>query len=278
MTQTAILDAEKLEAVMLNEPQADCPVRHHFAPNVYMREVFMPAGAIVLGHKHKTEHQNILVKGKLIILLDDGTTQVLQAPFTYVSQPNRKLAYILEDAIWLNIFGTNERDIEKLEDTYLDKSPAYITRLQNDAVKMIGFVKDSLSDYQEFLKENNFTQSQIDVIVHDTSDLIDFPYGVSGVQLSKSTIHGIGMFACQPYKEGEFICEASINNKRTPAGRYVNHAKNPNAMMVMNDHGGIDLMCIKDIQGKKGGLLGDEITVDYRDSIAAIRKVMICQA
>ena len=33
-----------LEKEMLEMPQADCPVAHHFGPGIYIREVTLPAG------------------------------------------------------------------------------------------------------------------------------------------------------------------------------------------------------------------------------------------
>ena len=44
-------------------PQVECPLKHYFAPGVYLREIFMPAGSVVIGKIHKTEHFNIIQKG-----------------------------------------------------------------------------------------------------------------------------------------------------------------------------------------------------------------------
>lgn len=97
-------------------PQAECPLKHYFAPGVYIREIFMPAGSIVIGKIHKTEHFNIIQQGKLKILHDDYTNTVLTAPHTFVSKPGiQKVLYILEDTVWSTVHLTEERDLERLE-------------------------------------------------------------------------------------------------------------------------------------------------------------------
>lgn len=118
------LDIETLEERCLLQDQADCPVQHHFGPGVYMREVFLPAGALVIGHAHREASMNIMLKGEMVLLVD-GQVSVVRAPFMTVSQPGRKVAYVLEDTVWMNVHATEETDIAKLEARYVDKSPAF---------------------------------------------------------------------------------------------------------------------------------------------------------
>ena len=44
---TGRLNAFALE--VLKQPQVACPVTHHFGPSIYIREVVMPAGTVVVG-------------------------------------------------------------------------------------------------------------------------------------------------------------------------------------------------------------------------------------
>ena len=70
-----------LETEMLDMPQADCPVTHHFGPGIYIREVRIQAGIFSVGHHQNYEHLNIMVKGRVLMLADDGTIQEVKAPF-----------------------------------------------------------------------------------------------------------------------------------------------------------------------------------------------------
>lgn len=118
------LDIDVLEERCLIQDQAGCPVQHHFGPGIYMREAFLPAGALVIGHSHREASMNIMLQGKLVLLMD-GVPSVVAAPFMATSQPGRKVAYVLEDTVWCNVFATDETDIERLEARYVDKSPAF---------------------------------------------------------------------------------------------------------------------------------------------------------
>ena len=117
---------DDLEKAMLKMPQVDCPVTHHFGGGLYIREAFMPAGSVVIGHSHKKPTMNIMIKGKLLLITEDGSKKELIAPQTFMGIAGRKAAYIIEDTIWQNVHITDETDIEKLEDMFIDKSTAWI--------------------------------------------------------------------------------------------------------------------------------------------------------
>ena len=114
-----------LEEKMLSEPQVECPVTNYFGPNLYIRETFLPKNTYVLGHSHKAETMNILLKGKMAVLVDDEV-KLIEGPLTFMSEAGRKLAYILEDCIFQNVYSTDETDLEKLEDMFIEKSKVWI--------------------------------------------------------------------------------------------------------------------------------------------------------
>ena len=64
------------EKALLEMPQVECSVVHHFGPNLCIREVFMPAGTLAIGHKQKFEHMNIMLSGKVMVVDDNGNTDV----------------------------------------------------------------------------------------------------------------------------------------------------------------------------------------------------------
>ena len=103
-----------LEEVLLEAPQVDCPVRHHFAPGIYAREITIPRGTVLTGAVHKTQNLAILSQGKLQLVTDDGTT-IISAPHILTVMPGMKnAAYALEDSVWTNFFPTEETDTDVL--------------------------------------------------------------------------------------------------------------------------------------------------------------------
>jgi len=115
---------DQIEEMMLAAPQIDISVSHHFGPGIYIRSGFMPAGIYAIGHAHKKPHMNMLAQGKLAIS-SDGDVRVIEAPYLFASEGGRKLVYVIEDAVLMNIYATDETDIDVIENTFVDKSDAW---------------------------------------------------------------------------------------------------------------------------------------------------------
>lgn len=115
----------KLEAVMLQMPnQIEIETTHYFAPGVYMRQIFIPKGAVVTGKIHKTEHLNILSQGRLQVWTEDGMKE-LTASTVIKSQPGiKRVGHALEDTVWITVHHnpSNESDVLKLEDMLIAKT------------------------------------------------------------------------------------------------------------------------------------------------------------
>jgi hypothetical protein len=104
-------------------PQTDCPVSHHFGPSIYIREVVMPAGTVVVGKYHKHDHMCNMIEGRMIVVNEDGDRAEVVAPCVFMAKKGRKTAYILETVRFQNIYSTDETDVEKLEHMMVDDLP-----------------------------------------------------------------------------------------------------------------------------------------------------------
>lgn len=93
----------------------ECPVKHHFAPGLYAREMFIPAGMTVVGKTHRFAHLNSVTKGRILVASEFGSREV-EAGETFVSQPGiKRCGYALEDTIWVTYHPTEETDLAKIE-------------------------------------------------------------------------------------------------------------------------------------------------------------------
>lgn len=130
-----ILDVSKLKTASLLEqqintlyatakdcPQIKCEEKHHFGPNLYIKEVTMPAGSLIIGKYHRLEHMCNMMSGRMIVVDSEGNRSELIAPMTFMAKPGRKIAYIIETVVFQNIYSTSETDIEKLENMLVDNS------------------------------------------------------------------------------------------------------------------------------------------------------------
>ena len=123
--QIATLEAalsEEINSGRMNE--AELPLKHIFTDGVYAREMFLPAGTIVLGKIHRHEHLNFISKGSVSVLTKEGLKH-LDGPCTMVSPKGVKRAVLVHtDTIWTTIHAnpSNETDLEKIEDFTIAKS------------------------------------------------------------------------------------------------------------------------------------------------------------
>lgn len=259
----AVIDANG--QVLLDLPQESCPVLHHFAPGLCIREVHLKAATFAVGHAQRFEHLNVILKGA-VAMLEDGQVKVVRAPYMYLGKPGRKIGWIIEDTIWQNIYATDLKDPEAVEEYFIDKTEAFKEYQRGLQLYAFAMHDEDRADYKSLLVEFGLTEEMVRTEVERTDDQIPFEIGC-GVSVRDSTIQGKGLFASRNVKAGDVIASAGVKGRRTPAGRYTNHAKNPNAVMEHAPNGDVNLVALRDIRGCEGGDYGEEITVNYRDAL-----------
>lgn len=108
--------AQHPDAVHGDSPQL--PLTHHFAPGMYLREISIPAGSLIVGKIHKDAHLVVLLQGALRLYTEAGGLQEVHAPMVLVSPPGAKrAAFALEDTRWVTCHTnpTDTRDLDQLE-------------------------------------------------------------------------------------------------------------------------------------------------------------------
>lgn len=124
-----------------------------------------------------------------------------------------------------------------------------------------------MNDYNLFLEEFGLTDELVKdmAAIDNVVDIKGFPHYVS-----ESTIEGYGLFSGDNFKIGEFIMPALVGDKRTIAGRYVNHSGTPNCIFADVGHGDLSLLSVKRINKD------EEFTIDYRQALLIGGKIMPC--
>jgi hypothetical protein len=127
--QDSGLTADKIDALtreMATLPQVNCPVQHFFGPSIYIREMVIPAGTVIVGKYHKADHLCSMIEGRMIVLGEDGQRREVVAPSVFMAKKGRKTAYVIETVRFQNIFSTDETDVEKLEHMLVEDSPVLL--------------------------------------------------------------------------------------------------------------------------------------------------------
>ncbi len=94
----------------------DFPLTHRFTPGMYIRQIFMPAGSLILTERHKTTHPFVVSQGDLSVWTAESGIVRLRAPYTGITTPGtQRIIYIHEDTIWTTFHVTDETDPEKIK-------------------------------------------------------------------------------------------------------------------------------------------------------------------
>ena len=114
--QEHLVSAVEIQEQVAQLPQVEIPIFHHFAPNLYMRQMEVMAGTLMVTKMHKTEHFLIVLKGSATILDSNGLMHV-QAPQVIKTQiGTKRVIYFHEDSAWLTTHPTSETDLGAIEE------------------------------------------------------------------------------------------------------------------------------------------------------------------
>lgn len=98
-----------------DEEKREFEVEHFCANGIYTRKLHIPKGSILIGKIHLTECVNIVAQGDISICTETGSARV-KAGYTVVSPAGiMKVGYAHEDTIFINVFRTDETEIDKIE-------------------------------------------------------------------------------------------------------------------------------------------------------------------
>jgi hypothetical protein len=132
MEKTLLENGAPLGMVILSPK--DFPTRHTFEDGIYLREVFVEKGRMIVGHRHRSRTINILAGGTILVSIN-GRPKMITAPATIVSESGtRKAAIAIEDVTWINVHSNpdNERDLGLLEDRYIEKTDVFLEHEQRE--------------------------------------------------------------------------------------------------------------------------------------------------
>ena len=116
---------EKLENELLNNNNPNIvkgntkhfPLKHSFSEGVYIREMLMKKGGVVIGKLHKYSHTWFLMQGELTVATDEGTNEYIAPCYVNAPAGAKRVIYAIEDSVFINVHPNpkNITDIQQLE-------------------------------------------------------------------------------------------------------------------------------------------------------------------
>jgi len=112
-----------LQAEVSKYPQYEPPTEHIFHGGMYCRQVWRPAGCLIIGKVHKKEHFYMIVSGTVKVTTDEGV-QTLTGPFLLCSKPGTKRAVYAEtDALCMTFHRADSSTVEEVESELVEDDP-----------------------------------------------------------------------------------------------------------------------------------------------------------
>jgi len=135
---------DAVQVQMMSRPAAECPVTHRFTntgqPNggMYMREIFMPAGSLIVSKIHNTQHPYVVLEGAAMVWngVDGVEPVLLQAGHVGITEPGtRRVLYIVEDCRWITFHPTEKTTVEEIEADIIEPRYDHLQGLKQPSIE-----------------------------------------------------------------------------------------------------------------------------------------------
>ncbi|MAK29840.1 hypothetical protein [Acinetobacter sp.] len=100
------------------------PLKHTFADGIYIREMKMKAGRMVIGKIHKHLHAWFLLTGSISVVTETSIEDFIAPCYVVAPKGSKRVIYAHEDCIWVNVHAnpSNTRDLVELEENLIAKN------------------------------------------------------------------------------------------------------------------------------------------------------------
>lgn len=93
----------------------NCPLKHFFLDDAYMREITMPAGMLIVSKIHKKMHPFFVLKGDVSVLTENGIERLV-APYAGITPAGTKrILFTHEETVWRTVHATKGKTVKAVE-------------------------------------------------------------------------------------------------------------------------------------------------------------------
>lgn len=244
------------------DPQA-CEWIHRFAPGMYSREMYVPAGTLMTGAIHRQEHFSVFLEGVILVPDDEGGSQIIEAPHIEIAQPGTKrVGVALTDVRWVTFHATDKKTVHEAEEDLFTNDPKELDALleyipQGEVLYEETFASEQRDPQIEADRQDYLLTQEPPELLEQLREIPVKDMEIPGVAIRPSERDGFGIFATHSFQEGEVIAPGVIGGELICFSRYCNHGAKPNAKPLRE---GQDLY----IQASRDIDPGEEILMDYR--------------
>jgi quercetin dioxygenase-like cupin family protein len=122
----SLAQIQAFEAVLRQLPnQLELENYHHFSDGVYLRELVIPAGAVLVGKLHKTRHFLLITRGRIQCKTDAGMVDLEAGDIIETHPGTKRVLLAYEDSVMVTIHVTSKTDLAEIEKDVIEpETPA----------------------------------------------------------------------------------------------------------------------------------------------------------
>jgi quercetin dioxygenase-like cupin family protein len=90
-------------------------VYHHFSDGVYLRELVVPAGTVLVGKLHKTRHMLLITRGRIQCKTDAGMVDLVAGDIIETQPGTKRVLLAYEDSVMVTVHVTDKTDLAEIE-------------------------------------------------------------------------------------------------------------------------------------------------------------------
>ena len=115
--QTALVEKADEVNIVTHQDSEHFPLKHTFADGIYVRQMSMNPGSVVVGAIHKHLHVWFLLTGHISVATEDNIEEYIAPCYVVATPGTKRVIYANEESIFVNIHKnpTNSQDIDWLE-------------------------------------------------------------------------------------------------------------------------------------------------------------------
>jgi len=115
--QTMLVDNADEVDIVTHQNSELFPLKHSFADGIYVRQMNMNKGSVVVGAIHKHLHVWFLLTGNISVATEDKVEDYIAPCYVVATPGTKRVIHANEDSIFVNVHKnpTNTKDISKLE-------------------------------------------------------------------------------------------------------------------------------------------------------------------
>jgi len=110
------------------------PVTHTFTDGQYIREIFNPAGEIIVTAIHKIQHPFFLLRGEMTILTENGESRIKAPHYGITEVGTKRIIYAHTDCVFVTVHPnpSGTKDVSVIEKELIADNFEEIYNMNNE--------------------------------------------------------------------------------------------------------------------------------------------------